>query len=168
MSIDNTAYTGKQMILVCDNATYHHHKRVLESFGSKKKDKLVKLAIEHGYTRFVLPLTNERHQKLMGTENIDNVFVLNDGENCEVAFDPIKFAGCATSSDPFILTSEELKKGLLHYITKHCGHLLECQIEKVLSEHVHDILWTPVYTPELQPIAVFGLLVRIMSRKNHH
>jgi transposase len=52
-------------------------------------------------------------------------------------------------------SSDELKRGLLWYIAANYPELLECKVEKVMREKKYSILWTPAYTPELQPIEMF-------------
>jgi DDE superfamily endonuclease len=56
---------------------------------------------------------------------------------------------------PFSPTVDELRIGILNYIKEHKPHLLECKVEKELNSNQHEILWTPPYTPEMQPIELW-------------
>jgi hypothetical protein len=147
-------YPEKEMILMCDNAPYHH-KRELDSFSSKTKKELVALGLALRCTSIQLPLTKDRHNKLIDMDTIDNVVAAPDGQYCEVTFDPTTFVARASAINPFIPSSDELKRGLLWYIATNHPELLECKVEKVMRKNKHSILWTPAYTPELQPIEMF-------------
>lgn len=61
-------------------------------------------------------------------------------------------------------TLEEMKAGFLGALRGHpekCK-LLQCKIESVLAERGHQWLWTPPYSPKLQPIELFWA-----AGKNH-
>ena len=47
-------------------------------------------------------------------------------------------------------------------MVKENPELLECKVETFLAREVYDVLWTPPYCPELQPIELFWA-----SGKNH-
>ena len=59
------------------------------------------------------------------------------------------------STDPFIPTLEELQVGFAEYLREKNPAALECKVESVLKSEGYDVLWTPPYTPDLQPIEVF-------------
>lgn len=50
---------------------------------------------------------------------------------------------------------EELQLGFAAYLRDHHPEALECKVEKRLKEEAFDVLWSPPYTPDLQPIEVF-------------
>ena len=63
----------------------------------------------------------------------------------------------ASNAKPNVPTLDEMKKGFLgalRSIPEKRG-LLDCKIEKVLKDEGYEILWTPPYSPKLQPIEVF-------------
>jgi hypothetical protein len=109
-----------------------------------------------------LPNTVERLAALseMG-EFLDDVQYIDD-EYCRVAFNVNKFKQRSSASKPFIPNLEELKMGIIKYIKNNKPDLLECLIEKKLNERGHRILWTPPYSPDLQPIELFWA-----AGKNH-
>jgi hypothetical protein len=154
-------HPNKQMILICDNAPYHHKRRI-GSLSSKSKAQLLKLGKDHDIEYIDLPLTVERLSAIsdMG-DMMEDVQYLND-DYCRVLFDVNKFKQRSGLNKPFVPSLEELKVGLITYIKNNKPELLECQIEKTLKERGHRILWTPPYSPDLQPIELFWA-----AGKNH-
>ena len=64
-----------------------------------------------------------------------------------IEFDVESFSNFSNqSTDPFVPTLDELQVGFA---------ALECKVEKVLKAEGFDVLWTPLYTPDLQPIEVY-------------
>jgi ribosomal protein L30E len=53
-----TAISRKKMVLVADNAPYHH-KRVIGSLASVSKKKIVEMMVEHSVKYINLPLTDK-------------------------------------------------------------------------------------------------------------
>lgn len=106
----NACCEGKQMILVCDNAPYHH-KRDLESFSSMTKEKVVENAILAGCTYIRMPMTEARHNWLIARDNVNNITVTADGLHCDVTFDPAACIVTANQEYPFIPNADELKRG---------------------------------------------------------
>jgi hypothetical protein len=154
-------YPGKQMILVCDNAPYHH-KREIGSLSSKTKAQLLELALKYNIEYIDLPNTVERLSAMAEVNDIlDNVQYLDD-EYCRVVFDHNLFKNRSGNNKPFIPTVEELKFGIMKYLKENRPDLLECKIEKKLKENGHRVLWTPPYSPHLQPIELWWA-----AGKNH-
>ena len=60
-------YPGKKMVLVADNAPYHH-KRVIGSLGSLTKGKLVDRMARHSVEWIDLLVTSEKRQELAEME----------------------------------------------------------------------------------------------------
>lgn len=54
-----------------------------------------------------------------------------------------------------IPTIPELKEACILECTENHPELLKCQIQKFLEDAGHDFLWTPAYTPWLQPIETY-------------
>jgi hypothetical protein len=154
-------YPNKQMILICDNAPYHH-KRQIGSLSSKSKQQLLQLGVKHNIEYIDLPLTVERLAALSEIgELLDDVQYLSE-EYCRVAFNPEKFKQHSANNKPFIPNIDELRMGILKYIQDNKPELLDCEIEGFLKQRGHRILWTPPYSPDLQPIELFWA-----AGKNH-
>ena len=73
-------YPGKTMVLVANNAPYHH-KRVIGSLASVSKNKIVDMMLEHSVEYIDLPLTDKR-MELVGNEVEDR------GGCIRIQFDP--------------------------------------------------------------------------------
>ena len=56
---------------------------------------------------------------------------------------------------PRVGTLEELKIAFVLYLKAQKCQLLEFQVEKYLKSRGHQVIWTPPYCPELQPIELF-------------
>jgi transposase len=152
-------YPDKKMVLVCDNAAYHH-KREIGSFGNSTKDELVDTCKKYDVDYIDVPVTNRRIAAMNATNN-DNVMMVDD-DMIRVTFDDEMFREKSSKSNPLIPTLEELKIGIILYFQKHNPSLLECKVTKLMSDHGHSILWTPPYSPHLQPIELFWA-----AGKNH-
>ena len=151
-------YPGKKLLLIADNAPYHH-KREIGSLGSKTKGELINLCVEKGVEYLDLPLNTNRYNKLAqgGADGVQDI-----GEYCRVDFDPDAMKERAAIGKPFVPTLEELKIAMVKYFKDNLPHLLECKVEKYLKDRGHRILWTPPYCPDLQPIELFWA-----AGKNH-
>ena len=145
-------HPNKKMILICDNAAYHH-KRELGSLSNFTKNEILELCIQHNVEYIDIPMTEIRHNFLEVNEVV-SVDVTDDND-CRVPFEYEKMKGRSSSSTPFVPSLDELKFGVLQYIRCNKPELLECKVEKLLMERGHSILWTPPYTPDLQPIENF-------------
>lgn len=153
-------HPGKTMILICDNAAYHH-KREIGSISSKTKFQLIELCIKYEIEYIDLPMNDFRSLAMSKVDDVlDNVVALADG--CRVVFDSELFLERAGNNKPFVPTLDELKIGILNYLKHQKPHLLECMVEKYLQDKGHSILWTPPYSPDLQPIELFWA-----AGKNH-
>lgn len=153
------------MILICDNAPYHHC-RDIGNLGGKSKKDLVDLCIKHDIQYIDLPHNKAR---LAAVSDVDVDCDLLEGveyydDYCRVAFDDVLFAERGgNNGKPFIPTTEELRLGIMNYIKDKKPELLECKVENHLKENGdHKVLWTPPYCPDLQPIELFWA-----AGKNH-
>jgi hypothetical protein len=65
------------MVLVCDNAPYHH-KRDIGSLSSKTKSELAQLYVKHSVEYLDLPLTDQRYCALGNADEDIGIQVLGD------------------------------------------------------------------------------------------
>jgi transposase len=141
-------YLGKIMVLVADNAPYHH-KRVIGSLASVSKKKIVEMMIEQGIEYINLPLTDKR-MKLVGDEEEDRGDCIWNGFDWE---EQNKRAG---ARDLRIANGEELKVAFMNYLRDNKPEMLVCKVEKFLHDRGYKVIWTPPYCPDLQPIKFLG------------
>lgn len=153
-------YEGKKMILICDNAPYHH-KREIGSLGSKNKQQLMDLGKLYNVEYIDIPLNVDRMEAMSDIHAVHDFIVDTTDDYCRVVFSE-KLSNRATTNDPFIPNTEELRYGLLKYFQNNKPELLECQVEALLQSKGHQVLWTPPYSPDLQPIELFWA-----AGKNH-
>jgi transposase len=149
-------YPGKKMILVADNAAYHH-KRVIGSLASLSKKKLIEMMV-NDVDYIDLPLTESR----LDYATDDNDDIEDRGDCIRIPFDPEEQKQTASQSKPLVANATELKVAFITYLQDNKPDLLECQVEKRLKQGGHKVLWTPPYCPELQPIELFWA-----AGKNH-
>ncbi len=138
-------HPGKTMLLIQDNAPYHH-KRGIPSLASMTKKQLLELAEEHGVEYIDLPMYLERRECEVGTDV---------GEYLRVEMDLDTMAGIAGKNRPHVPNVSELRLGIVKYFQENKPELLECQVEKYLKDRGHQVLWTPPYCPDLQPIELW-------------
>ena len=78
--------SGKKLVLVADNAAYHH-KREIGSIGSLTKKKLIELMEKYEVEHIDLPLTDSRWNYLQ--EHQEDQEHINDHGDCiQIPFDP--------------------------------------------------------------------------------
>lgn len=154
-------HPDKTMVLVCDNAAYHHC-REIGSFGSSTKNQMVDLCIKHNVEYIDVPATDRRiaamNAEVSGSENV----MLAGNNMIRVLFDEDTFRETASNRIPFVPNLDELKLGVIGYLQEHNPSMLECKVTTLMKEHGHTILWTPPYSPHLQPIELFWA-----AGKNH-
>ena len=143
-------YPGKKMVLVMDNAPYHHV-RGIGSLSGLNKGKIIGLMKEKGVDYILLPLTDERKELLKD----DHEYVI-ENEYIRLPFDEEGF--CKTKRKFNALTTptvDELKVGFVMWLREHKPDVLRCKIEKFIEDDGGTVLWTPPYCPDLQPIELF-------------
>jgi hypothetical protein len=145
------------MILVADNAAYHH-KRVIGSLASLSKKNLIEMMAKHDVDYIDLPLTKLR----LDYANDDHDNIDDRGDCIRIPFNPEEQKQMASQSKPLVANAAELKVAFVTYVKENKPDLLECQVKKRLKEGGHRVLWTPPYCPELQPIELFWA-----AGKNH-
>ena len=143
------------MILIADNAPYHH-KREIGSLASLKKGNLVNLMVKHNVEYVDLPMTSTGRSELAEKEgDEDHPDVQDRGDCVQIGFVSDEQKNRASARNPRIATLEELKVAFITYLRDNKPELLACKVEKYLEGRGHKILWTPPYCPELQPIELF-------------
>ena len=89
--------------------------------------------------------------------------VENDcNDTIRIKFQPEEQLKRASKSNGMIASLEELKIAFVSYLNEKKPHLLKCEVETLFQSKGWDILWTPPYCPELQPIERFWAIA-----KNH-
>jgi transposase len=164
----NRLYEGKQMVLICDNAPYHH-KREIGSLASRTKKELVELMKTHEINYIHVPWNNNRREA-HNKNTYDHDIILPETDMVKLKFEEIIFLSRPSVNNPFAPNIEELKLGIVMYLKDNNPHLLECKVERALKEHGHTILWTPPYAPELQPIEMFWSIGKghtALNNNNH-
>lgn len=144
-------HQGKKMVLVADNAPYHHS-REIGSLSGLKKIELVDLMEKWECNEIELPLTDER-LKALEEDDVDGV--TDYDSHCVIEFNKTDFKKRKTTRTPFIPTVDELQLGFAKWLKENKPEALECKVERLLKERGYDILWTPPYCPDLQPIETF-------------
>lgn len=139
------------MVLIADNAPYHH-KREIGSLGSLPKSKIVDLMEKWDCDHIKMAMTETRADAL-AEKDVEGVSDLQN--ECAVEFDPDLFRQTASKKKPFIPNCDELKIGFVQWLRDNKPEALQCKIENLLKKHNHEILWTPPYCPDLQPIEQF-------------
>ena len=125
-------FPGKKMVLVLDNATYHHHRGPdWISVSSMKKLQLADKMVELGISSVIV----ERQKK--GTQQRETV-----------TFQQHSFH---SRGGPHAPTLDELQQSLQAHLTAH-PELNRTEVSKLLSDHKHELLYTPPYLPGVQPI----------------
>ena len=157
-------FPSKRMVLVADNAPYHHS-RVVGYLGSLSKKDLVALCVEHDIEYLDLPLNDRRYQWY---QDDDVEGVVDVGAAYRVDFDKESFLKSARASNPFIPTKRELQVAIIEYMKDNLPHLLECKVEQLMAEKGHHTLWTPPYCPQLQPIELFWAAGKNYAAECHY
>lgn len=132
-------YPNKKMLLVQDNAPYHHNRGIPSLSSKNTKPDMLALMQKHGINQITLPaLAGRRAAAIM----------------CPVNDEMLQRA---SNAKPNVPTLGEMKNGFLgalRSIPEKRG-LLDCKIERALKDEGYELLWTPAYSPKLQPIEVF-------------
>ena len=144
-------YPGKKMVLICDNAPYHH-KREIGSLGTKTKAEIVEMMQHYKVDYVELPC--DSMERVLIDESVDDN-ILHRGEFVEIPFIPEQQLQRSGKKRPHTASVEELKFSFVTWLKRHNPRALECQVENYMEEKGYKILWTPPYCPDLQPIERF-------------
>lgn len=120
---------------------------------------MLRMMADDGVDRIQLPLMNDRLDWQVKADNGANPFpehgMDNLGDGIEIDFDFKAQSQRAGPNKPWIVKVDELKIAYVTWLKENNLPKLECKIEKYLKERGHEILWTPPYCPDLQPIELF-------------
>ena len=145
-------YPNKKMVLVADNAPYHHRRKI-GSLYSKSKKEMCELCEQYGIEYIDLPCNDSSRIEL---DDDEDDTILHMGEDTlRVKFSFEEQIQRKTKNRPKVATAKELKFAFVAYLAEHNPEVIECEVENYLKSRGHDILWTPPYCPDLQPIELF-------------
>jgi transposase len=150
-------FPGKKLILIADNAAYHH-KRIIGSLANLSKKRIVEMMVQYDVAYIDIPLTDNR----LEYANDDNDDIQDRGDCLRITFHPEEQKQTASQSKPLVANTQELKVAFVSYLKEHRPDLLECKVEKALHDRGHKVLWLPPYCPELAPIELYWA-----AGKNH-
>jgi transposase len=111
-------------------------------------------------------LLNDVRMRALENDDVDGVTDI--GYHCRIEFDAVTFRERSSSNKPFIPSLAEMKTGVVEYFREHRPELLECKFERFMQEKGHLILWTPPYSPDLQPIELFWAAGKNHAAKFYH
>ena len=128
----NKRYPGKKMVLVLDNASYHHHRgagwiNVHRLSKAQLAAKLVELGVS----------SVEVQRQRKGTSTVETL-----------RFDAATFSQRGGAYAP---TLAELKAELTGWLDAHPEHN-QTEVHKLCSQHGYELVYTPPYQPAVQPI----------------
>ena len=152
---------GKKMILILDNAAYHH-KREIGSLSSKTKSELKTECDKYKIKHIDIPININRLNLLATDPTIAAHVQGEDMIRIYLENDHLDVFERASARKPLVPNLVELRMAILNYLTIHNPEALVCKVEQFLTEKGHRILWTPPYSPDLQPIELFWA-----AGKNH-
>jgi transposase len=136
----NKRYPRQKMVLVLDNASYHHVRGSdWINIHTMRKDEIAYKLIELGVTT----MTVERQKK--GTESKETK-----------RFNQASFYQQGGKWAP---TLEELKAELKRYLTEH-PNINRTEVSKLMEANGHQLIYTPPYLPGVQPIERFWAYVK--------
>jgi len=115
----------KKIVLVVDNALYHH-KGIIGSLGSLEKKDLIEMIAIHDVEYIYLPYSSIERVNLTGTENND---VEQDRGDClRIIFDLEEQKMSTSSKKPRVASLEEPKVAFITYLKDNKPQLLECKV----------------------------------------
>lgn len=153
-------YPSKTMVLICDNAPYHH-KRKIGSLASLTKIEMLTMMSEYGVDWIDLPL-NEYRIDYLNKLSDEERELIDRGDSIQIEFNQDQQSKRAGRNDPLIANTQELKVAFVTWAKEERPELLDCMIERLMKNKGYEILWTPPYCPDLQPIELFWA-----AGKNH-
>ena len=122
-------FPSKKMILVLDNAPYHH---VIDYAPPTKKGELVDYLRQQGCTELEVEMKDGKRM------------------NFDVHDDAFKAKSKTTSC-----TMDEMRPAVLRWFKKNRKHMLESKLVRKFRDMDWHVLFTPPYCPDLQPIELF-------------
>jgi hypothetical protein len=144
----NRRYPRQRMVLVLDNASYHHVRgEGWINIHTMKKEAIAYKLIELGVTT----MTVERQKK--GTESRESK-----------RFNQASFYQQGGKWAP---TLEELKAELKRYLTEH-PDINRTEVSKLMEVNGHQLIYTPPYLPGVQPIERLWAYVKNYVASQYH
>jgi transposase len=144
----NKRYPRQKMVLVLDNASYHHVRGDdWINIHTMRKEAIAYKLIELGVTT----LTVKRQKK--GTESVE-----------EKRFNQPSFYQQGGKYAP---TLEELKAELKRYLAEH-PNLNRTEVSKLMESNGHQLIYTPPYLPGVQPIERLWAYVKNYVASQYH
>lgn len=120
-------YKNKKMVLVLDNAPYHH----CHAADWKNPNQMTKLEIA----------------AWLVDQNFTQIEVFREGQKRTFGLASL-FAG---RSGKYAPTVEEMKQVMKEHLAKH-PELNRTRLQEIFSKHGYQLIFTPPYTPQVQPI----------------
>ena len=133
-------FPDKQMILLLDNARYHH----VRDDDYIVPSKMSKADIVAAFERFgIESITVERRHE-------------STQSNAHITFDRSSFTCHGGANAPTLV---EMKAFLTQYLIKHPQNQ-KTAVQKLFYQHDHSLIYTPPYTPQVQPIELVWAYVK--------
>ena len=154
-------YPDNKMILVTDNAPYHHKRRIGSLYLSSKKQ-VLELMVKVNVEYIDLPINEERLRLSDNDSDVED-----RGMHIRVPFDSEEQRERAGVSKPRIANLEELKVAFVTYLKENDCSALNCEVENIMKKEGFIILWTPPHSPDLQPIETFWANGKNWSASHH-
>ena len=120
-------YKNKKMVLVLDNAPYHH----CHAKDWKNPNQMTKLEIA----------------SWLVDQNFQQIEVIREGQKRTFGLASL-FAG---RSGKYAPTVEEMKRVMKEHLAKH-PELNRTRLQEIFHKHGYQLIFTPPYTPQVQPI----------------
>jgi transposase len=130
---------GKIMILVANNAAYHH-KREIGSLQSTTKKKLLDMMVKYEVDTVDLPATDSQFEL---SKDSDESGVEDQGEIIRIYFEREEQEQRAGANKTRVGTLEEVKISFITWLQENNPKILGCQLERYLADRHHKVLWTP-------------------------
>ena len=145
------------MILILDNTPYHHKRAVpvMTSLSNALMIFMISPIVAQVLDApFLFPTSKPKKIAFYLTEEGKRLIVESGGEDyIAVSFNTDEFQ--KRENGICIHTSEKLKLMFLSWLKTNRSDLLVNQIKKLLVNNNHEIISTPPYIPETQPIETF-------------
>jgi hypothetical protein len=133
-------HPGKKMVLLLDNAPYHHKQQIC-NLTNKSKKQLVELCIENGVDKIDVKWNNNRVD-VYANYNVDEDIVKFKDTTIKLTFNEEVFQQRPTTNQPFAPTVNELRLGIVAWLQNNRPDLLECMVTSTIEDAGHQIIWT--------------------------
>jgi hypothetical protein len=144
----NKRYPRQKMVLVLDNASYHHVcGEGWINVHTMRKEEIAYKLIELGVTT----MTVERQKKGIESKETKR----------------INQASFYQQGGKWAPTLEELKAELKRYLTEHPA-INSTEVSKLMEDNGHQLVYTPPYLPGVQPIERLWTYVKNYVASQYH